>query len=41
MERFREKDEFGVEIVYKVPEVKKCPICRREVGEEEMVYIKE
>ena len=41
MERFKEKDEFGVEVVYKQPKHKKCPICRRKVTKEEMEYIKE
>ena len=31
MQRFTEKDEYGGDINYTIPDVKKCPICRREV----------
>ena len=41
MPRAKEKDSFGVVMSYELPEVKKCPICRREVGKDEMAYIKE
>ena len=40
MQRFTEKDEYGGEIKYAIPEVKRCPICRREVVQEEIAYIK-
>lgn len=40
MTRVREKDEFGCEIVYKMPKHKRCPICRRNVSHEELDYIK-
>lgn len=40
MERKKEKDNFGDVIEFKLPDVKKCPICRREVGSTEIVYIK-
>jgi len=39
MERCKEKDEYGGTIEFSLPEVKKCPICRREVEEEEVKYI--
>jgi hypothetical protein len=39
MERKKEKDNFGCIIEYKIPEVKRCPICRREVQNEEIDYI--
>ena len=41
MERFKEKDEFGVELMYKPPKKKRCPICRRLVTKEEMSYIQD
>lgn len=41
MQRFKEKDEFGCEIAYKVPKKKKCAVCRREVDATEMNYIQE
>lgn len=40
MPRFSEKDEYGGEIKFSIPEVKRCPICRREVDIEEIDYIK-
>ena len=40
MERKKEKDRYGDIIEYSLPEVKKCPICRREVEQEEIDYIK-
>ena len=39
MTRVKEKDEFGCEHEYKAPEIKKCPICRREVDSVEQEYI--
>jgi hypothetical protein len=41
MPRVSEKDKFGCPIEYKLPELKKCPICRREVEEAEIAYIME
>ena len=41
MRRVTERDEFGCEVEYKVPDVKKCPICRRVVEQSEIDYIKE
>jgi hypothetical protein len=40
MSRFKEKDEFGCEIEYKMPKHKKCPICRRIVSKDEIEYLK-
>jgi hypothetical protein len=39
MQRVPEKDQFGGLVEYSVPEIKKCPICRRVVEEEEISYI--
>ncbi len=39
MQRKIEKDEYGCDIVYKMPKKKKCPTCRRVVSEEEFNYI--
>ena len=39
MQRVCEKDEHGGKIEYSIPEIKKCPICRREVDEDEIEYI--
>lgn len=39
MDRAVEKDQFGDTIVYPLPEVKKCPTCRRVVDAEEIDYI--
>ena len=39
MERKVEKDEFGCDVVYKMGKHKKCPTCRRKVGQEEISYI--
>ena len=39
MRRHIETDEFGNKIEYKIPEVKKCPVCRREVKDEDIQYI--
>lgn len=41
MPRKTEQDQYGCAIEYKLPEVKKCPICRRDVDAEEIQYIKE
>ena len=40
MTRVVEKDQFGDTIVYPVPELKKCPTCRRVVANDEITYIK-
>lgn len=40
MQRFTEKDEYGGDINFSIPEVKRCPICRREVLHDEITYIK-
>ena len=39
MQRKAEKDQHGDTITYKLPEIKKCPICRREVEQEEIDYV--
>ncbi len=39
MKRHNDKDEFENTISYKLPEKKKCPICRRLVTKEEIKYI--
>ncbi len=39
MPRAPEQDQFGCMIQYKVPETKKCPICRRLVDQEEIQYV--
>lgn len=41
MVRKVEKDEFGCEIVYKMPENKKCPTCRRVATPSELAYIRD
>lgn len=41
MQRKEEIDNFGCVIKYELPQVKKCPICRRQVEEPEIVYIKD
>ena len=40
MPRKAEKDQFGCVLEYKLPEIKKCPICRRDVEMEEIEYVK-
>ena len=40
MPRKSEKDNFGGVVEYKLPDIKRCPICRREVEEAEVEYIK-
>jgi hypothetical protein len=40
MKRKDEKDSYGGTIHYEIPEIKKCPICRREVGNTDADYIK-
>ena len=39
MKRVAEKDEFGGLIEFQLPEVKRCPICRREVSQDEQGLI--
>ncbi len=39
MPRNDKKDEYGGIISFSIPEVKKCPICRREVSQDEIKYI--
>ena len=39
MKRHVEKDEFGGAIIYKLEAVKKCPICRKKVSEEDVDHI--
>ena len=39
MERKEEIDSFGCKIKYQLPEIKRCPICRREVADSEIEYI--
>ena len=41
MTRKVEKDQFGCEYEFKLPDNKKCPVCRREVAQSEIDYIKE
>lgn len=41
MDRKDEKDNFGGVIHYELPEIKRCPICRREVEKPEADFIKE
>jgi hypothetical protein len=40
MERAQEKDSYGDVIKTEVPECKRCPICRREVDQSEIDYVK-
>lgn len=40
MPRVTEKDSFGGNVHHEIPEIKKCPICRREVQEMEIEYVK-
>ncbi len=40
MQRAIEKDEFGGLIITEIPEIKRCPICRRSVEESEEELIK-
>ena len=40
MPRKPEKDKFGCDIKFELPEEKRCPICRREVDAAEIEYIK-
>ena len=39
MERATETDKFGNVITFDLPEVKKCPICRNEVSQEDIDHI--
>mmetsp|Transcript_12881 Transcript_12881/g.19964 ORF Transcript_12881/g.19964 Transcript_12881/m.19964 type:complete len:125 (+) Transcript_12881:488-862(+) len=39
MERKEEKDKFGDLIKFKLPEAKRCPICRRDVESQEKEYV--
>ena len=41
MPRKAEKDQFGGFNEFKLPEIKRCPVCRREVDASEIEYIKE
>lgn len=41
MKRHAEWDEFGGVVEYKVAENKRCPICRRQVEQEEIDYIRQ
>lgn len=41
MQRQSEKDKFGNTIEFKVPNVKRCPICRRDVEDQEIKHILE
>ena len=40
MERAKEKDSYGDVITHSIPECKRCPICRREVDESEIDYVR-
>lgn len=40
MKRKDEKDNYGGLIHYNIPEIKKCPICRREVAGQDIDYVK-
>lgn len=39
MPRQSYKDSYGDITKYEIPEEKRCPICRREVDEEEVKYV--
>lgn len=36
MKRATEKDDYGGVIEYSLPEIKRCPICRKVVQDEEI-----
>lgn len=40
MKRAKDRDEFGGEYEYKMQEMRRCPVCRREVEEKEINYVK-
>lgn len=40
MERAKETDSYGDVITHQIPELKRCPICRREVDETEIDYVR-
>ena len=40
MQRHVEVDEFGNQIRFELPEVKKCPVCRNDVTEADIEYVK-
>lgn len=40
MTRAKERDEFGCDVEYKIPDSKRCPVCRREVEQIEIDYVK-
>ena len=39
MPRHKDKDKYGDVIEYKLPEVKRCPVCRKEDSEAEINFI--
>lgn len=41
MPRQSYKDSYGDVTKYEIPEEKRCPICRREVDEQEVKYVSE
>ena len=40
MTRAKEMDEFGCDVEFKIPDNKRCPVCRREVLQVEIDYVK-
>ena len=40
MPRVPAKDEFGDLIEYSLPELKRCPVCRRECSADEVEFLK-
>ena len=40
MTRQSDTDQYGEAINYKLAEVKRCPVCRREVSPDEVAYVK-
>ena len=39
MPRTPATDDFGDQIEYKLPELKRCPICRRECNQDEVQFV--
>jgi len=41
MLRHVDKDEFGGDMIYKVPAIARCPICRSIVSEEDVMHVRD
>jgi hypothetical protein len=41
MQRHVDKDEFGGDVIFKTPEIPRCPICSSIVSQEDVTHVRD